>query len=341
MSVESNKIIFLSRLLAQDASFLSYSEKITFYKFLLTNEESEPFKSCSEFEDRFLSLNIDSISFCVKRVLNRVKWKPVESLKKAKLALKIIDAQRIKSTCILDADYPAMLRCINDPPFLLFYRGNLKILNRKCVSVVGTRRATPSALKAASDFSKSACDDGLSVISGLAFGIDAASHKGALLSENAATVAVLPSGIDSIAPVSHTRLAAKILERGGLIMSEYLPGTPAVQFRFVERNRIVAALSPVTLVVQAPSGSGAMITAGLALDYNRELVFHTECFSGQAEKINQMTLEELKKLSLQGKNVAYKLENNPQKYVDDGAKVIKSYADFVEQLPAVPCQYQA
>lgn len=311
----------IARLIASDATFLTTREKILFLK-----------KIASLPENQILSLSIDDISFCVKRVFSRAKWNPAESLKKARFSLKIMVSQNIHVTCLLDSDYPAMLREMRDPPFLLFYRGNLSLLNRPCVSIVGSRRASMHALSAASDFAKAACDDGLCVVSGLAFGIDAAGHKGALLSQNAATCAVLPSGIDTVTPRSHTRLAAKILERGGLIVSEYLPGTPPVQFRYVQRNRIIAALSSATIVVQAPCGSGAMITAGLALDYNREVFFHNECFSREALAINRDSELQWKKLVMQGKNVGYKLNDSPKSFVDDGASVVADYIHFKELM---------
>ncbi|WP_294427902.1 DNA-processing protein DprA [uncultured Treponema sp.] len=299
----------LVRLIVADSSFLTLREKLLFFKYLLDSIDS--FESDSEFVDFINSLTVDSISFCVKRVFKRVKWNGTDALKKVTVAARILHNFEISWTCYDSTDFPAMLRLIPDPPFMLFYRGNLEILKRRCVSVVGTRRAAFSALKAASDFSKNACDDGLCVVSGLAFGIDAASHKGALLSSNPATCAVLPSGIDMITPQTHTRLAVKILESGGLILSEYLPGTPSVQFRYVQRNRIVAALSPVTLVVQAPAGSGAMITADLALGYNREVFFHSECFSRSIP-------------AKEGKADS----SSPKSFVEDGAKVISNYEEF-------------
>ena len=311
----SYNIELLARLIVSDASFLTLREKLIFLEFLLKDDEGNPFPNEKAFEERFLSLTITSVSLAVKRVFPRAKWTSSESLKKVLVSKRLMEVQNLKSTCYSDSDFPAMLREMKDPPFMLFYRGNLEILNRKCVSVVGTRRAFPQALKAASDFSKEACDDGLCVVSGLAFGIDAASHKGALLSQNPATCAVLPSGIDMITPHSHTRLASKILERGGLIMSEYLPGTPAVQFRYVQRNRIVASLSPATLVVQAQAGSGAMITADLALGYNREVFFHQECFTHEVP----------------GK-VGAREENSPRRFVQDGAKVISCYEEFKRDL---------
>jgi len=311
----SQYIELLARLIASDASFLTLREKIIFHKFLLTDDAGNLFENEKSFTERLLSLTITSVSLAVKRVFPRAKWTSREVLNKVRISQRIMEVQGIKSTCYIDTDFPAMLREMKDPPFMLFYRGNLEILNRRCVSVVGTRRAFPQALKAASDFSKAACDDGLCVISGLAFGIDAASHKGALLSQNPATCAVLPSGIDIITPHSHTRLAAKILEKGGLIMSEYLPGTPSVQFRYVQRNRIVAALSPCTLVVQAQSGSGAMITADLALGYNREVFFHQECFTREVP----------------GK-IGAREASSPKAYVSDGAMIIRDYEDFKRNL---------
>ena len=132
------------------------------------------------------------------------------------------------------------------------------------------------------------------------------------LRANFIDIPIMPaSGIDIVAPSSHKRLAAKILETGGLILSEYLPGTPPAQFRYIQRNRIVAALSPVTLVVQAPAGSGAMITADLALGYNREVIFHSECFSREVP-------------AKEGKEKS----SSPKSFVEDGAKVISGYCDF-------------
>ncbi|WP_407425368.1 DNA-processing protein DprA [Treponema sp.] len=321
---------FLSRLLAADANFLTFREKVLFLKYL--KDSTAHFTSYTQFSDFISSLTADSISFCVKRVFKRVKWNGIDALKKIKLSAAILEKFKINYTCYDFSDYPAMLREMKDPPFMLFYRGNLSILNKKCVSVVGTRRAASGAVRAAADFSKEACDSGFCVVSGLAFGIDAASHKGALLSSTPATCAVLPSGIDTITPQSHTRLALKILETGGLIISEYLPGTPSVQFRYVQRNRIVAALSAGTVVIQAPCGSGAMITAGLALDYNREIFFHNECFSSQATSINQISELQWKKLAQNGKKVEYKLNDSPQSYVKDGAALISNFSEYKEKM---------
>lgn len=318
----------LSRLIVSDATFLTLREKFAFLSALprILADKDGP----GSFEERFPLVSIDDISVCVGRVFSRVRWDGRAALKKALVSLKILDSFGIRCVCFDSDDFPAMLREMRDPPFMIFYRGNLDVLRRKCVSVVGTRRASPQSKRACEEFARAACDDGLCVVSGLAFGIDAAGHKGALLSRTPATCAVLPSGIDTITPQSHTALAARILESGGLILSEYAPGTPALQFRFVQRNRIVAALSPATVVIQAPAGSGAMITAGLALDYNREVLFHNQCFSKEAIAINEISELQWKKLIAQGKKVDYKLSDTPRGFVEDGARVISDYSEFKE-----------
>ena len=307
----------LSRLIVAECTFLTLREKKIFLNFLLDDD----FCVETDFDKRFLSLKLDDVSFIVKRVFKNANWNPAEIFRKVRITQKIMCAQNIKSTCILDGDFPALLREMKDSPFMLFYRGNLNILERRCVSVVGTRRALPSALRAASEFSKDACDDGECVVSGLAFGIDAAAHKGAVSSTNPATAAVLPSGIDIITPHTHIKLAEKILKTGGLIISEYLPGTTAAKFRYIQRNRIVAALSPATVVVQAPTGSGAMITANLALDYNRDIFFHNECFSQKAQELDSLSKKEAK------------TENCPQFFVEEGANIISGYEDFKRLFP--------
>ena len=234
------------------------------------------------------------------------------------------------------ADFPALLTEMSDPPYMLFYRGDLQCLKHPCVSVVGTRRATMGARKATETFAREAAADGATVVSGLAYGIDICAHRGSLMSAQGQTVAVLPSGIDTITPQSHTKVAARILEKGGVLLSEYTPGTPAQAFRFVQRNRIIAALSPATVVVQAPAGSGALITADYALEYGRDVLLHAECFSKDALLLEQANTMRLKQQLAAGKNVAYKLENAAQKYRDDGAPVIASYAEYQSCRASAP-----
>ncbi|MBR4629204.1 MAG: DNA-protecting protein DprA [Treponema sp.] len=326
----------LKKISVSNIHFLSLNEKINFERYLDSVADRGGYDALFE---KIRTISKDEIFEIAGRKSTRAVWDGDENLKKARLAKKIIDSFGIKAVFYGESNFPTMLSKsteVTDPPYSLFYRGNLDVLKRHCVSVVGTRRATFDALKAASDFSKSACDDGACVISGLAFGIDIESHKGAMSSSNPATVAVLPGGIDVIVPKSHAKYAAKILSTGGLLMSEYIPGTPAEKFRFVQRNRIVAALSPATVVIQAPAGSGSMITAGLALGYNREVFFHSANFSGQSAKLCEAVANQLLndvRCGLKTKeSVACKIDNSPLSFVSSGAKVISSYAEYKSNL---------
>lgn len=317
------KAELLKRLLIADLTFLTTKEKLLL---------QENVTSASE----LAALDLVAIEKCIKRTFKRVSWNGPQLLAKAQTAAKLIDALGIHYTFFKSPDYPALLREIPDPPYALFYRGRLSALSEPCVSVVGTRRATAGAQKAALSFAREAASGGCTVVSGLAYGIDVAAHKGALESECGATVAVLASGIDTISPSAHTKVARRILDRGGCIMSEYTPGTPAVAFRFVQRDRLIAALAPATVIIQAPSGSGALITASFALEYGRDVLFHAEAFSAESQLLERNNREKLHLQLAQGRNVAYKIENSPEKYLSDGAPVIHSFAEYCACRAAAP-----
>jgi DNA processing protein len=168
-------------------------------------------------------------------------------------------------------DFPRRLRQIHDPPPGLFLRGAapLALLDRPCVAVVGARACSSYGTAVALAFASELAAAGVVVISGLARGIDAAAHRGAL--EAGETVAVLGCGIDRDYPRAHASLAAAIAQRG-LVVSEYPPGVEPAPWRFPARNRIVAGLALATVVVEARERSGALITADLALDEGREVL---------------------------------------------------------------------
>jgi DNA processing protein len=170
-----------------------------------------------------------------------------------------------------DDEYPPLLREIFDPPLLLFYRGILPNPERPLVAVVGTRRPSGRAAAQAYDIGRDLGRGGMPVVSGLALGIDALAHRGNL-DGGASTVAVLGSGLDEVYPASNRMLARRIIESGGVLLSEYPPGTEAFKWNFPVRNRIIAGLARGVLIVEAPERSGALITAHLALDYNRDLM---------------------------------------------------------------------
>jgi len=166
--------------------------------------------------------------------------------------------------------YPPLLREINDPPVLLFFRGTLPNPEMPLAAVVGTRKPSPQAAAQAFEIARDLARGGISVVSGLAFGIDAMSHRGNI-EGGAPTVAVLGSGVDAVYPSSNRPLARRILETGGALLSEYPPGASPRKWSFPARNRIIAGLARGVLIVEAPQKSGALITARFALDYNRDL----------------------------------------------------------------------
>ncbi|MDO8463149.1 MAG: DNA-processing protein DprA [bacterium] len=171
-----------------------------------------------------------------------------------------------------DARYPALLKTIPDPPLVLFVRGAADALVTQQIAFVGTRRATDYGLAATRLLVGPLARSGLTITSGLALGIDGAAHRAAL-EVGGRTLAVLGTGIDDAAiyPRHHRGLARDILDAGGVLVSEYVPGTAGLKMHFPARNRIVAGLSMGTVVVECPRDSGALITARFALDFGREV----------------------------------------------------------------------
>jgi DNA processing protein len=167
--------------------------------------------------------------------------------------------------------FPPLLRAIHDPPAGLFLRGGSEpeILSRPAVAIVGARASSGYGASVARSLGRELAAVGLVVVSGLARGIDAEAHRGAL-EANGATVAVLGCGIDRDYPAAHAELARRVAQ-SGLIVSEYAPGVEPAPWRFPARNRIVAGLCAVTVVVEARERSGALITADLALEEGREV----------------------------------------------------------------------
>lgn len=168
-----------------------------------------------------------------------------------------------------DPAYPAILLQTADPPLALFAEGDPASLQRPMLAIVGSRHATAQGLDNARAFARSFSDAGWTVASGLAAGIDGAAHEGALAGHGS-TLAVIGTGPDQVYPARHRRLAQRIVERG-LILSEYVPGTPPLPLHFPLRNRIIAGLSRGTLVVEAALQSGSLITARMAAEAGREV----------------------------------------------------------------------
>ena len=165
--------------------------------------------------------------------------------------------------------YPALLKEIRDYPKELYYIGDPKLLEEKCVSIVGSRKTNQYGRSTAYSFGKALGQRGIIVVSGMAVGIDTCAHEGAL-QEKGNTAAVLACGLDLCYPPRNRELKGKI-ESAGIVLSEYPPGTAAQRYYFPQRNRIISGLSPLTVVVQAGNRSGALITAELAADQGRDV----------------------------------------------------------------------
>lgn len=171
--------------------------------------------------------------------------------------------------CYDDAAYPDLLRQISDFPLLLYASGDAGLLGTPQIAIVGSRLCTPGGARTAFEFAAGLAAAGLTVTSGLALGIDAEAHRGALQTGDR-VVAVIATGADIDYPAANSRLAERI-RASGLVVSEFPPGTPARRAHFPRRNRIISGLSLATLVVEAARRSGSLITAGHAADQGREV----------------------------------------------------------------------
>ena len=293
--------------------FLSFKEKVLVRKQL-------------DSEGDFAVLSSEGLSSLLKREVRSKEWTGGPVLKLAEKSAAIMEKFGIRACRYDDASYPQLLREMTDPPYMIFCRGNADSLSNQCVSVVGTRRVCRECAQATFDFASNAASDGLTVVSGLAYGVDSFAHKGAVSVDGGKTAAVLPCGIDTIVPGGHRKLAEKILLNGGVLLSEYIPGTPSEAWRFVQRNRIIAALSRAVLVTQAPPGSGALITVDFALDYGRDVVFHESGLCAEARTVSESAAMALKVKG--GKSAEVKLKNTFENYIKSGAPLISSYEDF-------------
>ena len=197
--------------------------------------------------------------------VERVKINPDEIIEK-------LNNENIKVVTSDDNFYPKLLSEIHKPPFLLYYKGNFEQKDEFSLAVVGTRKHTHYGKQATEHIVRDLTLNGLTIVSGLALGIDTIAH---LTTVNAGgrTIAVLGSGIDnqSIYPSVNRYLADKIIDSGGAIISEFPPGTLPLKYNFPQRNRIISGLSLGTLVIEAGEKSGALITAFCSLEQNREV----------------------------------------------------------------------
>ena len=203
-------------------------------------------------------------------------------------------------------NYPPLLRDIDDAPPLLFLRGDPHLLTQPQLAMVGSRNPSAGGRETARDFAHTLAASGMVITSGLALGIDAASHQGAL-EGGGQTIAVAGTGLDRVYPASNRELAHAIIDGGGAIISEFPPGTPPQAGNFPKRNRIISGLSLGTLVVEAALRSGSLITARLAVEQGREV------------------------FAIPG-SIHNPLARGCHQLIRQGAKLVESAADILEEL---------
>lgn len=197
-----------------------------------------------------------------------VTWRRTNSEKKI---LENLHTHNIRAIALDDAQYPKKLQQLPQPPLCLFVRGSIT-LQTPTLAIVGTRKATSYAMNTCTDLIKSLAHESITIVSGLAYGIDTIAHR-ASLDASIQTLAVLAGGIDTahIHPKHNTKLAEEIIALGGGIISEYPPETPPTKYTFPLRNRIIAAVSDIILVIEAPKKSGALITAEVGLELGKDI----------------------------------------------------------------------
>lgn len=204
-----------------------------------------------------------------------------------------------------DEDYPPQLAQISDPPIALYVRGSLTQEDRLALAIVGARKASAYGREVAQHFARKLAERGVTIVSGLAHGVDAAAHRGAL-EANGRTLAVLGSGIDVIYPYDHRALADEIAAQGAII-SEFPLGTKPDRFNFPRRNRLISGLSLGVLVAEASDKSGALITAALAAEQGKDVfAVPGSIFSDASSGVNQL--------------------------IQDGAKPVMKIEDILEEL---------
>jgi DNA processing protein len=219
-----------------------------------------------------------------------------------------VAASGVSIVCLDDSTYPAQLRQIYDPPLILYVRGNVEAITQPGIAVVGTRHPTPYGLGMAERLACDLANRGLVIFSGLARGVDAAAHRGAINAKGK-TVAVFGTGVDIIYPKENTRITEQILALGGALISEFAMNTFAAPQNFPIRNRIISGISIGVLVVEAAEYSGTRITSRCALEQNREV------------------------FAVPG-NVTNKNSWGPNTLIKQGAKLTATWEDVWEELPS-------
>ena len=246
---------------------------------------------------------IESSGILKKGISNEIeKSKNVSLINKYE---QYIQKSNIQLINITDENYPEVLKEIYDPPITLFCKGNIKLLNQKAFSIVGCRNATSYGNLMSKEIAYKLAKENILIVSGLAKGIDASAHKGALLA-NGKTIAVLGCGVDIPYPFENIELYKEIIQKG-LVISEYIVATKPEAGNFPARNRIISGLSKGLLVVEATNKSGSMITVDFALEQGRSVY------------------------AIPG-NINSKNSSGTNELIKQGAKLVTSYEEILEDI---------
>jgi len=225
--------------------------------------------------------------------------------KAAELAVAVLARSGARLVTLLDKEYPSLLKEISDPPPFLYLKGKLPN-SATSIAVVGSRRASDYGISVTTRLSRELAEQGVTIVSGLALGVDAAAHRGAL-QLSGATVGVLGCGIDQIYPPENRQLYREMEEKGAIV-SEFAPGTPPDAPNFPRRNRIISGMSRGVLVVEAAERSGSLITARFALEQGREV------------------------FAVPG-NINFRASRGTNSLIKEGAKLVETVADIMGELP--------
>lgn len=219
--------------------------------------------------------------------------------------LELIEKYHIKVINCESPEYPKLLKEVYDHPPVIFIRGDIKDQDESILAVVGTRRATSYGRQVTEELVTDLAHNGITIVSGLAKGIDAIAHRAAL-DANGRTIAIFASGLDIVYPPENVKLAREIMEHGALI-SEHPLGTKPKADNFPRRNRILSGLSRGVLIVESGESGGALITANFAVEQNREV------------------------FAVPG-NIFSLMSKGPNKLIQEGAKLVRNYMDIIEEL---------
>jgi DNA processing protein len=225
------------------------------------------------------AMPLAGLSEILGRPVRSNEWQPSMMLARAHVQASIATARAWQVCALEQVGYPYLLAQITDPPFLLWFSGKPPEPDTLWCAVVGTRAPTESGRQAAYQLGFQCAAWHIGHLSGLAYGVDAASHGGAVAA-GGVSMAVLPGGLDCLAPAGNAHLAQRIVSGGGFLCSEYGPGVKAAPWRFVARNRIIAGFAPVLVLCEAPEKSGALISARFALAENRDVLVHPVALEG-------------------------------------------------------------